>query len=140
MSVAISIKFPDGKQGSLKLKRLTKNARKAIKQGLTEGGVLVEDRIKLNLSGKSHVRFPGNGNPFPGVLSGGLRGKVFSKVTDKPGKLYVEIGSNKVYARTHELGDLSRGIPKRSFIGPAWSKVGKKVVAIIAKRLKGYFR
>ncbi len=44
-----------------------------LKQGFRKVGSIIARRLTTNLSGESHTRFPGNPNPYPGVLGGWLR-------------------------------------------------------------------
>ena len=47
-------------------------------------------------------------------LTGDLRDSLVHLVT---GKTSVDVGTNLIYARTHQLGDPSRNIPQREFLG-----------------------
>ena len=64
------------------------------------------------------------------VLDGYLKGTLAVRVTAER----VEIGSNRVYAATHQLGDEGRNIPARPFLGLS-AQDKAEVVAIIGDHL-----
>lgn len=123
----LKIQFGDKRHeaGSIKLNKfrlaLDSNADAAFR----EIGVLFTRDIKKRLSGQSHTRFPGNGNPYPGVLTGRLRRSVFYKKLTSFGEWGVEIGPNVEYAAIHEFGgNAGRGgsakIPARPYMQPSF--------------------
>lgn len=65
------------------------------------------------------------------VLDGYLKGTLAKRVS--AGRL--EIGSNRVYAATHQLGDAGRHIPARPFLGLAGADKAE-ILAILADHLK----
>lgn len=93
---------------------------------------LLHSQIHTNLSGPSHVRFPGNGNPFPGVLSGRMRNSINAKITSGSDWIIGKVGPNVKYAVNHERG---LGVTKRPFLGPAWKKQQKNVRRVIKDRI-----
>ena len=51
--------------------------------------------------------------------TGRLRGSITTKKTMIPPTVW--IGTNIIYARTHQFGDQSRGIPARAFLPTGWT-------------------
>ena len=134
MAFAMSISLGKKKAGVLKIENFNARKKGNLRRGLGEAGVMLETQIKRNLSGPSHSRFPGNGNPFPGVVSGVLRSSVRHKVLDNGMALVVGPGAeSRKYSKVHELGH--NKIPKRPYIRPAWDKLSKKVFKVISNRI-----
>lgn len=65
------------------------------------------------------------------VLDGYLKGTLAKRVR----AARLEIGSNRVYAATHQLGDERRNIPARPFLGLAEADKAE-ILAILADHLK----
>ena len=65
------------------------------------------------------------------VLDGYLKGTLAKRVTASR----LEIGSNRVYAATHQLGDERRNIPARPFLGLAAADKAE-MLAILADHLQ----
>lgn len=118
----IEVTFPGGEPRLLKFdKAYAQNVRKAM----TKLGRGLELAIKRNLSGESHTRFPGTANPYPGVLTGGLRSSVNFQVTGNADSTTMVVGPNKVYAAIQEFGGQAgrnhkTRIPGRPYVKPAW--------------------
>ncbi len=111
----IRISFPGGEFRSPLVDKLGRNLTKQLKIAIRRIGVKLERQSKKNLSGPSHTRFPGNPNPFPGVLTGRLRQSVTAQFSDEG--LTVRVGPDTVYARAQEYG--MDTIPARPYLGPA---------------------
>ena len=63
---------------------------------------VVHGQVRTYLSGPSHTRFPGNGNPFPGTLTGRMKNSVHSRVkSDQDGVVGIT-GPNVKYARRQD--------------------------------------
>ena len=90
-------------------------------------------RIVLNLSGMSHTLFPGNGNPFPGTISGRMKNSVSATVRTRSNIVKGVVGPNVYYAVNHVLG---RGVPKRDFLTPALKKEQAKINRILRDAIK----
>ena len=135
MPAEVSIKFskPAHKLGSIRVKRFSSKLIPTVKNIIKRSGFLLERQIKENLTGPSHTKFPGNPNPFPGVVSGKLRSSITTKFED--GELTVIVGPNVEYARIHELG--GGKIPKRAFLKPAFDRVSPDIVKMFAKQVFG---
>ena len=56
-------------------------ASRNLKRAMAHAMSVLHGRIRRNLSGPSHTLFPGNGNPFPGTLSGRMKNSVHAKMT-----------------------------------------------------------
>ena len=127
----MTIRFADPrhKQGSIKLNRFSKQAKPRLRAGIRDSAIILESQVKDNLSGPSHTRFPGNGNPFPGVLTGRLRSSVNFVTTDEG--LTAMIGPNVVYARIHEFG--GGKIPERPYMKPAMDAKHDQIRRILFK-------
>lgn len=65
------------------------------------------------------------------VLNGYLKGTLAKRVS--AGRL--EIGSNRVYAATHQLGDDSRNIPARPFLGLSGENKAE-ILSLLADHLR----
>lgn len=137
MSVTVTIRIEPNKWNSLDgfLRKYPSNARRAMAKALA----LLQKQIKTNLSGPSHVDFPGNGNPFPGTRTGRMKNSVNTKIESGPDLLRGLVGPNVKYAAIHETG--GRHIPKRSYLAPAFDKhkdrVGKIFNKAVQQSLKG---
>lgn len=126
------------------LKRLPKKLPKLTHKGLKNALIILTRQTKQNLSGPSHVRSPGNGNPFPGVLSNTLRRSVGFQIRGSNKDLLGTIGPDVDYA--HFLEDGTRfmqgpgpggGYP---FLGPAFEKREKDVIDELQKAVRGSLR
>lgn len=123
------------------LAELTATIKQRIRRGLMASGFILERQIKKNLSGPSHTRFPENGNPYPGVLSGTLKGSVSAKM-DADG-MAVRIGPGGLaspYAAIQEFGgkagrNLATTIPARPYVRPAWEQQKDTIIAKIQAEL-----
>lgn len=123
---------------SLHVMQIGENIDRAIRRALTKAGAWVERQAKKNLSGPSHTRFPGNGNPYPGVLTGRLRASVTSQVGSDG--MSVRIGPNTVYAAIQEFGGTAgRGgsavIPARPYMWPAFEVNHDKIVDTLREEI-----
>ena len=132
-----------------KLDNYTANLDGKIKLGLRDASIILERQIVKNVSGQSHTRFPGNPNPFIGVVTGNLRKAVGYTVTAHAARIGVQ--KYIPYAAIHEFGGTilrSKGgkswkikIPKRSYIAPAFAdKRDKMVQALQNQLMKGLTR
>lgn len=118
-----------------------------LRRGLEKASILLVERIKYNLSGESHVQYPGTSNPYPGKISGDLAKTIDYEISPaKYGRgLSSEVGANmskagakKVYARIHEFGGYAgRGayIPPRPYIRTSYKQIEDKIIKIIHKEL-----
>jgi phage gpG-like protein len=93
-------------------------------------------RIRLNLSGPSHTKFPGNGNPFPGVVTGRLRNSVTAQLSSYGTEFRGIVGPDVWYAVNHELG---RGVPMRPYLAPAFRKERQYVRRVLEMAIKESF-
>lgn len=114
IQLKIKYKNKGHNQGSIRIRRFSKKLIPNIKRALVKVGSLLEAGIKRNLSGPSHTRHPGNGNPYPGTLTGRLKGSVIFKMSD--GGLTVTTGPDTVYAAVQEFG--GGNIPARPYVEP----------------------
>jgi len=96
---------------------------------------VLHTRMIRNLSGPSHSRFPGNGNPFPGVLTGVMRNSVTAIVRQSQGALTGIVGPGREapYAIAHELG---RGVPRRPFLAPTFKSERANVRKILQQGIR----
>ena len=136
MAFKLTISLGKNKVGSIKIDRFTKGKRAALRTGLVRAGALLEEKIVRNLSGPSHTLFPGNANPYPGVVTNQLRGSVRFKLIG--GGTGVIVGPGREvsdYAAVQELG--SSTVPPRPYVGPAWKEKGEKALNEIANVLFG---
>jgi len=120
--------------GSVLIRNFSRGRRERIVAGLVEAGSILESGIKMNLSGPSHTRFPGNGNPYPGTLSHILKNSVRHKV-DR-GALSMKVGpgsESSEYSAVHVLG--SATTPKRDYMTPAWEKNKNRILNMINQKI-----
>ena len=127
---------PRDKQGSIKLNRYSRQAIPNVVLAILDSGALLESTIKQKLGGPSHVRFPGNGNPYPGVMTGRLRSSVNFQTSDKG--LTVVVGPDNVKARAQESGTST--IPARPYVQPSLKdkegRITKMLLKAVADPLK----
>ena len=90
-------------------------------------------QVRLNLSGPSHTLFPGNGNPFPGVITGRMRNSINAEIDTGDGYMIGKVGPNVNYARKHIDGD---GVKKRNFLKPAWMRHHMQIRRIFQKAVR----
>ena len=100
---------------------------------MTESLALLHMRIRLNLSGPSHTLFPGNGNPFPGVITGRMRNSINAEIKTGDGYMIGRVGPNVNYARKHEFGE---GVKRRPFLKPAFVKHHMQIRRIFQKAVR----
>lgn len=135
--ISIQIRLEPDKWKSIEhfLKTYAANIRGAMFEALA----VLQGQIKLNLSGPSHTNFPGNGNPFPGVVSGVMRNTVNVKVRSRGDLIVGFVGPRVKYAIFHITG--TRFMEKRDFLTPAYEKKRKKIQRIfngaVRNALKG---
>lgn len=106
--------------GRSEIKEFAAVLPRRVSSGLYKAGLVIEREAKQLLSGPSHTKNPGNGNPFPGVVTGTLRRSVTTKAeatraTIGPG------GIAEKYAAIHEFGGFaglnrSAQIPARPYM------------------------
>lgn len=95
---------------------------------------VLHTQIRLNLSGPSHVLFPGNGNPFPGTITGRMKNSITAPPpVVRAGKITGIVGPNVWYAINHVIG---RGVPKRDFLTAAFKTVRREVRRILRRGIK----
>lgn len=131
--------------GSLKLNAFSQNLNGNLRAAFRKAGSTLARAIKKNLSGRSHTRFPDNGNPFPGVVSGTLRRSVDFKMLGDHG---VEVGPGGYatpYAAIQEFGgNAGRAgktkIPARPYVKPAWEANKDDVIKQINDTIMGPIR
>jgi hypothetical protein len=70
-------------RGSIRIRKFSANLAPRVRKGISDAARILELRIKENLSGPSHTQNPGTSNPYPGVVSGNLRGSVTSVFEDQ---------------------------------------------------------
>ncbi len=125
--ILIKVTFTKEQWGSVE--NFAKNGTNEIKLAIRKGLSLIHGQIIRNISGPSHTRFPGNGNPFPGVLTGRMKQSVHAKIKTRTDYIRGVTGPNTSYAaKQNEM---------RPFIKPAWEKVRKKVRQIIRSHIQG---
>lgn len=127
-------------RGSILLDRFKTALPHQIKKGFIKAGTMIERQTKKNLSGQSHTRFPGNGNPFIGTLTGRLKQSVNSQVTQGFGDTVLRVGPHVEYAAIHEFGGNagiggSAMIPPRAYLFPSFEQVEDKAMDAIEKTL-----
>lgn len=111
----------------------SKAYRQKMNAAMRRALAVLHGRVTLNLSGPSHVLFPGNGNPFPGVISGRMRGSISAKVYNRIKTIRGVVGPNVHYAIKHVLG---LGVPKRDFLTPAVKRERSKVNRILRRAIR----
>jgi phage gpG-like protein len=146
-----------------KLANYSANMDTKIRLGLRDASIVLERQIVKNLSGLSHTRQPGNGNPFVGAVSGDLKRAI--GYTIKPHEATIGVEKVIPYAAIHEFGGtipvssrmrwflgLKKGIwlkksttiiriPKRAYIAPAFKAKREAMVAALQNQLmKGLTR
>lgn len=92
----------------------------AVRKGLS----VLHGQIRINLSGPSHSLFPGNGNPFPGTVTGRMKNSINAKVQSGRDFVIGRVGPNVSYAVRHEYGF---GVPKRPYLSPALKRQRKNI-------------
>lgn len=95
-----------------------------IRATMRRVGLIVERRMKKILSGRSHVLYPGNSNPHPGVLTGNLRASVSSDYTQTG---YTSItGPSAYYAAYLDQG--TERMQAYPFVEPTFSAVRQDII------------
>ena len=131
MSKSIRIKIDPSRWYSIE--RWLATNKRELKLAMRSAMSVLHSQIHRNLSGPSHVRFPGNGNPFPGVLTGRMRNSINAKIRSGSDWIKGTVGPNVTYAAAHEFGH--GHVPKRPYLTPAWKKQQKVVRKIIKDRI-----
>jgi len=147
------------KAESILLRGLAGSFPDRLARGLSAAGYIIERQTKHNLSGPSHSKFPGNSNPYPGLVSTDLRESIGVQLA-VDGKS-VRIGPRKLrYAAIQEFGGsiavtekMRRylhvigihlrtstsfiRIPPRPYLSTAWEQKKGEVLARIKSELMG---
>lgn len=76
--------------------------------------------------------------PSAGILKD--TGRLRNSIRGKSGRRFAEVGTNLVYAATHDFGDPSRNIPKREFMYLSEKAVRLIVDKIIPDAIEKAFR
>ena len=130
------------KAGSVKVNAFTDKMKSNLRRALVKVGSAFSKDIKKNLSGPSHTKFPGNGNPFPGVVSGTLRRSVTYQLID--GNMGVKIGPGGLaepYAAVQEFGHPHwKRKGGRPYVKPVWEKSKDEAIAMINDTIMGPIR
>lgn len=133
----ITITMNGEKRLSRKLKNFSTALPANIKKGFTIAGVIFERDMKKKLSRPGRRKGPSS-NPYPGVITGRLRGSVLAQVKNTPAGFQLRVGPKVKYAKFLEFG--TKKMPAYAFIGPTLrDKLDQAVSAIqkeIAKPLK----
>lgn len=110
--------------GSIKLNAFSAKMKVNLVRALRDVGASFSKDIKRNLSGPSHTKFPGNGNPFPGVVSGTLRRSVtFHLIDNNWGVKIGPGGLAEPYAAVQEFGHPNwKRKEGRPYVRPVWEK------------------
>ena len=140
-----SARLQAANQGALK--RATKNMAEVLdgigvggKHGLSDVGVLVVNRVKKNLSQKGTGRIYRRGRVLhqasspgspPAVDTGRLRASYTWQVGEDIRGVYVEVGTNVVYAPWLEFG--TRYMEARPHLRPAIEELTNEIVALIVR-------
>lgn len=93
--------------------------RRRFKLAMNQANAAVHGQVRRNLSGPSHTLFPGNGNPFPGVLTGRMRNSIHSRIKIESDGITGITGPNVKYAR--------RQNKLRPFMAPALQRQRDRV-------------
>lgn len=103
------------------VEKWNKTFRNRIKGAMWEALAILEGQMKVNLSGPSHSLFPGNGNPFPGAVTGVGKNSVTSEVRETKRDMEGVVGPGPIapYMVRHFMG---WGVKKRDFIRPTFHK------------------
>jgi phage gpG-like protein len=123
------------KKGSIKLNTFAKAFPIELRNAFRTVGALLTGKIKENLSGMSHSQYPGNDNPFPGVIHGRLRDGVNFQLR----KNGVIVGPSRLnYAQIHEFGGYTGRngttyIPPRPYVEPAWDELEDTVFRVLGE-------
>ncbi len=120
-----------------KIDRWVRDFPDAVENALETGGeIILGEAQRKHLSGPKMPK--GVGNPMRGTLqprSGDLKTRLNKRVRVSRTDVSLRVGSNMVYAATHEYGDPRRGIPARPFLRSSRDARIDDVKAIILKRI-----
>ena len=100
---------------------LPERFRKGLLKSLKIIGPIARDSAKKQFGGPRQLK----------IRSGTLRQSIESGVETKGGETYAYIGSDVIYAATHEYGDHRRNIPERPYLEPGVRQSLDKMIRAI---------
>jgi len=124
-----------------KLKRFGKDHPDLLKNVLRKGAETVRlEAVRNHLSGPKMSKGRGSlKNATLARRSGDLAGSINTKVVASNKKQSAKVSTNMVYARIHEKGDKTKGMPKRPYLEPSLQAKRKQIVDDILKAMiRGY--
>ena len=128
----VTISMGGAAKGSRKLKNFKQALPRQTRRGFQKAGSIFERDMKQKLSGPSHTRNPGSGNPFPGVVTGRLRSGVNTQIDQTSGGLQLRVGPNVSYAPFLEF---KKGAGRYPFVGPTLEHKGDKAIDAIQREI-----
>lgn len=103
-NLEVNVTYSGGRKESIVVE-MNRELWPRLRRAFAKIAVVLTSQVKRNLSGPSHTRSAGGaGNPFPGVVTGRLRGSATGKVTGSRDDLTTVVGLNTNYARIQEKG------------------------------------
>lgn len=115
------------------VRRWSKVYRRNMNDAMRQALAVLHGQIFVNLSGPSHTLFPGNGNPFPGTVTGRMKNSLSAQVYNRPREVRGVVGPNVHYAIKHITGD---GVKKRDYLTPAFKKRRREVNRILRRAVR----
>ena len=132
----ITIDYADKRhhKGSIKLNKFAKQFPGKLQKAFKNIGIVLTGKVKRNLSGESHTKYPGTSNPYPGVITGRLRASVNFRTYGgaSANRMGVEIGPNTNYAESVNY--------LYPYMVPAYYDSEDKIAVILKDFLRGATR
>lgn len=97
------------------------NVDNALERGLLKASLIVEAQAAVNAPKDT----------------GRLWQSITHRVVRNGSNVEGQVGTNVIYAATHEFGDPSRNIPKQSYLGPALRQKRGQILQIITREIQG---
>ena len=124
-----------------KLKRFGKDHPDLLKVALRRGAETVRlEAVRKHLSGpKMPVGKGSTKNATLARRSGDLAGSLNTKVVANKKRQSAKVSTNLIYARIHEKGDKTKGMPKRPYLSSSLQAKRKDIVDDLLKAMiRGY--
>ena len=124
-----------------KLRRFGNNHPDLLKVALRRGAETVRlETVRKHLSGPKMPKGIGSTkNATLARRSGDLAGSLNTRVVANNKRQSAKISTSLIYARIHEKGDKSKGMPKRPYLEPSLQAKRKEIVDDILKAMiRGY--
>jgi len=113
-----SIEVQQGKELANKFKQISKSVENEIEQALFESALMIERDAKIKVP----------------VDTGRLRASISSRLVEKSGTPYAEVGTSISYAKIQEFGSSKQ--PAQPFLYPAYVENKQKILKKLAKAFK----